>query len=199
MRSCQTGNICQLAIMDGPRCVCLCLCVCVFVCLCFCVCFCVRVWFTFLLEQSVVLSGTPVKRPCGQYQEGEGTAPVFGACKQLDFELGTSNFCCVLRRFILFVQAPLIFLAYFVEVGCFIGGPANELGTPISINEAEKRLFGVVCFLRCMAQQPIFCANRADERFCSTTGVRAICRSGSTCRWARSLRRTLPRPSPRGW
>lgn len=66
---------------------------------------------------SVVVSGTPVQRPNGQYVVGESTEPVFGSCKMLDFEL---------------------------EVGCFVGGPTNPLGTPITMEEAESRLFGVV-------------------------------------------------------
>lgn len=31
-----------------------------------------------------------------------------------------------------------------LEVGSILGGPANKLGYPINVNEAEDRLFGLV-------------------------------------------------------
>lgn len=69
---------------------------------------------------SVVVSGTDIIRPCGQLQKTptdpkEGS--IFGACRLLDFEL---------------------------EMGFFVGGPANPLGTPITMEQAEDRIFGVV-------------------------------------------------------
>lgn len=69
-------------------------------------------------SSSVVVSGHSVKRPFGQSTslEDENKA-VYGTCKRLDFEL---------------------------EVGCFIGGKENALGTQIKIQEAEERLFGLV-------------------------------------------------------
>lgn len=69
---------------------------------------------------SVVVSGTEVVRPCGQAQKDAANpkaGSTFVACRALDFEL---------------------------EMGAFIGGPANPLGTPIDIKEAEERIFGVV-------------------------------------------------------
>jgi fumarylacetoacetase len=69
---------------------------------------------------SVVVSGTPVIRPCGQVQKDQANPKAgsnFVACRALDFEL---------------------------EMGAFLGGPANTLGTPIDIKEAEDRIFGVV-------------------------------------------------------
>ena len=63
---------------------------------------------------SIVLSGTAVRRPCGQTKAGEGT-PIFGPAKSLDYEL---------------------------EVGMFVG-PGNSLGDSISINEAENHIFGL--------------------------------------------------------
>lgn len=63
---------------------------------------------------SIVMSGTPVRRPVGQ-MEGEGGAPTFGPSKVLDYEL---------------------------EVGCFIGA-GNEQGQPIKIAEAEAHIFGL--------------------------------------------------------
>jgi len=66
---------------------------------------------------SIVASGTPVRRPLGQMLPPESEAPVFGPCRLLDFEL---------------------------EMGFFTAGPANELGTPVTIDEADDRIFGLV-------------------------------------------------------
>jgi len=65
---------------------------------------------------SIVVSGTPIRRPHGQTLPKDGEAPVYGPIKAFDYEL---------------------------EVGCVIGG-MNELGTRIDIDEASKRLFGLV-------------------------------------------------------
>ncbi len=65
---------------------------------------------------SVVISGTPVKRPNGQTLPIGEENPVFGPCRLMDFEL---------------------------EMGCFIG-PGNELGDPISTENAGNHLFGLV-------------------------------------------------------
>jgi fumarylacetoacetase len=64
---------------------------------------------------SIVVSGANVKRPAGQTKTDDATAPTFGPCKQLDYEL---------------------------EVGFFIG-PGNELGRPIHMSEAEQHIFGL--------------------------------------------------------
>ena len=63
---------------------------------------------------SIVVSGTPVHRPCGQLQSGEDP-PVFAPSRQMDYEC---------------------------ELGCFIAG-GNEIGHPIPITQAEDHLFGV--------------------------------------------------------
>ncbi|PYJ41594.1 MAG: fumarylacetoacetase [Verrucomicrobia bacterium] len=65
---------------------------------------------------SVVISGTDVKRPRGQTKTSEGSAPVFGPSRSLDFEL---------------------------EAAFFIG-PGNELGRPVPIERAEDHIFGMV-------------------------------------------------------
>jgi fumarylacetoacetase len=65
---------------------------------------------------SVIVSGTDVRRPQGQYRPEGAPAPLFGPTRSLDFEL---------------------------EVGAFVG-PGNELGRPIPIAEAEGHLFGLV-------------------------------------------------------
>lgn len=67
---------------------------------------------------SIVASGTEIRRPNGQQSppdDNPGVGPSFGPCKLLDYEL---------------------------ELGFFVG-PGNELGQPISINEAEDHIFGV--------------------------------------------------------
>ncbi|MGA2252502.1 fumarylacetoacetase [Terracidiphilus sp.] len=63
---------------------------------------------------SVVLSGTGIRRPCGQTKAGDG-APVFGPAKSLDYEL---------------------------EVGMFVG-PGNRLGDSVAIDDAERHIFGL--------------------------------------------------------
>jgi fumarylacetoacetase len=65
---------------------------------------------------SVVVSGTDLKRPCGQTRADTAPAPVFGPSRSVDFEL---------------------------EMGFFIG-PGNALGEPIPIERAENHIFGVV-------------------------------------------------------
>ncbi|MFJ8257885.1 fumarylacetoacetase [Peribacillus asahii] len=65
---------------------------------------------------SVVLSGTSIRRPLGQTKPKDADHPVFGSCRQLDFEL---------------------------EMGCLIG-TGNNRGEPIPVDEAEKHVFGMV-------------------------------------------------------
>ena len=67
---------------------------------------------------SIVVSGTDIHRPMGQTKPPHLDAPIFHPTKRLDFEL---------------------------EMG-FIIGKATSLGGPISINEAEDHIFGMVIF-----------------------------------------------------
>ncbi|ERI52275.1 hypothetical protein N878_19725 [Pseudomonas sp. EGD-AK9] len=67
---------------------------------------------------SVVISGTAFKRPMGQAMPPGASAPVYGACKRLDYEL---------------------------EMGFYVG-PGNALGSPIPLAEAEDHIFGM-CLL----------------------------------------------------
>jgi fumarylacetoacetase len=67
---------------------------------------------------SIVMSGTKVRRPHGQYKVPGNDVPAFGASRSLDFEL---------------------------EAGFFVGR-GNELGEPIPVGEAQEHLFGV-CLL----------------------------------------------------
>ncbi len=63
---------------------------------------------------SIVTSGTPIRRPCGQL-ERPGSPPDFGSSRMLDYEL---------------------------EIGFFVG-PGNELGERVGIHKAESHLFGI--------------------------------------------------------
>ena len=63
---------------------------------------------------SLVPSGTPVRRPCGQTRDGDAD-PKFGPSKALDYEL---------------------------EVGFYVGA-GNRLGEQIPIAEADNHIFGI--------------------------------------------------------
>lgn len=65
---------------------------------------------------SVVVSGTPIRRPNGQTRPDDSKPPVFGPCRLMDFELE---------------------MAFFV-------GPASSLGDPIPVQTAEDHIFGMV-------------------------------------------------------
>lgn len=67
-------------------------------------------------SSSVVISGTPLHRPCGQILPEGQSSPVFEPSKRLDFEL---------------------------EMG-FLTGPGNTLGTSIPVHEARDHIFGFV-------------------------------------------------------
>jgi fumarylacetoacetase len=64
---------------------------------------------------SVVVSGTPVRRPSGQRKPPEAEAPVFGPSRMLDYEL---------------------------EVGAWIGA-GNALGETIPVADADRHIFGL--------------------------------------------------------
>ena len=65
---------------------------------------------------TVVVSGTPIVRPCGQRKPPDADEPSFGPTRMLDFEL---------------------------EIG-FITGDGPPLGTPIPADDARTFIFGVV-------------------------------------------------------
>src|ERR1700676_1864802 len=65
---------------------------------------------------SVIVSGTPVRRPSGQIKLPSEDRPVFSACRKLDIELETG----------------------------FIVGAGNALGEPIDCEDAESHIFGMV-------------------------------------------------------
>ncbi|HBS28865.1 MAG TPA: fumarylacetoacetase [Phycisphaerales bacterium] len=64
---------------------------------------------------SIIASGTPVTRPSGQTRADDAEAPRFAPCRMLDYEL---------------------------EVGAVIAR-GNELGSPISIADAEDHILGL--------------------------------------------------------
>lgn len=66
---------------------------------------------------SIVVSGTPIRRPNGQTCPVEGADPVFGPSRLVDFEL---------------------------EVAFFVGGHPTQLGEPIDITQANEHIFGFV-------------------------------------------------------
>jgi fumarylacetoacetase len=65
---------------------------------------------------TIVVSGTPVRRPHGQSKPPDADAPVYGPSRRLDIEL---------------------------ELGCVIGMP-SRLGEPVPIERALAHVFGVV-------------------------------------------------------
>lgn len=67
---------------------------------------------------SIIVSGTPVRRPKGQQKPKENEVPVFGPCKRLDFELEMA----------------------------FIVGKSTTLGDSITTDKAEDYIFGVTLF-----------------------------------------------------
>jgi len=69
-------------------------------------------------SSSIVVSGTPFRRPKGQTKADDAELPTFGPTKLLDFEL---------------------------EMG-FIVGKANEMGSSVSVSDAEEHIFGLVIF-----------------------------------------------------
>lgn len=65
---------------------------------------------------SVVVSGTPIRRPLGQTKAPDADAPSFGPTKRLDIEL---------------------------ELGAIVG-TGSTLGSPISVAQADEMIFGYV-------------------------------------------------------
>jgi len=65
---------------------------------------------------SVVVSGTPIRRPQGQTKSPDAEQPVFGPSRRLDFELEMA----------------------------FVVGEGNAIGESIAVGEAEDHIFGLV-------------------------------------------------------
>ncbi|RWS07172.1 fumarylacetoacetase-like protein [Dinothrombium tinctorium] len=66
---------------------------------------------------SIVVSGSPIRRPNGQMRPIDDRPPVFGPCKLMDFE---------------------------IEMAFFIGNTPNKNGDIVPIDEAHKHIFGMV-------------------------------------------------------
>ena len=64
---------------------------------------------------SIVVSGTPVRRPMGQTKAGDAAVPVFGPCRLLDYEMEMGFFC----------------------------GAGNALGTRIPMGDAGEHVAGM--------------------------------------------------------
>jgi len=69
-------------------------------------------------SSSIVVSGTPVRRPRGQRKPADAENPLFGPTQQLDFEMETA----------------------------FVIGQNTNLGASIPIHEAEAHIFGMLLF-----------------------------------------------------
>ena len=67
-------------------------------------------------SSTIVIDGTPVRRPRGQRKPPDTPVPQFGPTGRLDIEL---------------------------EIG-FVTGPGNELGDPIDVADAREHIFGLV-------------------------------------------------------
>ena len=67
-------------------------------------------------SSTIVIDGTPIRRPSGQRKAPADAAPEFGPSRRLDIEL---------------------------EIG-FVTGPGNVLGTPIAVRDAREHIFGLL-------------------------------------------------------
>lgn len=67
-------------------------------------------------SSTIVIDGTPIRRPSGQRKAPDAAVPQFGPSRRLDIEL---------------------------EMG-FVAGPGNSLGVPIPIADAKEHIFGFV-------------------------------------------------------
>ena len=65
---------------------------------------------------TIVIDGTPIRRPLGQRKPPDAPAPDFGPSRRLDIEL---------------------------EMG-FVSGAGNELGVPIVVGDAQEHIFGLL-------------------------------------------------------
>ena len=67
-------------------------------------------------SSTIVVDGTPIRRPRGQIKPPKQDNPIFSECKKLDYE---------------------------VEIGMVVG-KSNELGKPVKIKDADDYIFGFV-------------------------------------------------------
>jgi fumarylacetoacetase len=69
-------------------------------------------------SSTIIVSGTPIQRPCGQVVPKDAELPIYSPSRLLDFELEMA----------------------------FITGKENTWGTPITTDNAEEHIFGMVLF-----------------------------------------------------
>lgn len=67
-------------------------------------------------SSSIIVSGTPIRRPLGQYRDGNTGNVIYGPTRQLDYEL---------------------------EIACIVGQPL-PYGSSITAVDAEDHIFGLV-------------------------------------------------------
>jgi fumarylacetoacetase len=67
-------------------------------------------------SSTIVIDGTPVRRPCGQRKAPDASRPEFAPSRKLDIEL---------------------------EMG-FVAGSGNRLGAPIDVDDAREHIFGLL-------------------------------------------------------
>lgn len=67
-------------------------------------------------SSSIVVSGSDIRRPCGQVKPVDSDQPIFTSSKKMDFELEMA----------------------------FVVGVGNEMGQRISVEDGEEHIFGVV-------------------------------------------------------
>ncbi|XP_047702627.1 fumarylacetoacetase isoform X2 [Prionailurus viverrinus] len=116
---------------------------------------------------SVVVSGTPIRRPTGQMRPDDAKPPVFGPCKLLDMELEMTSTRGARRGHLgptrsrkefeapwcvpcggwtgprsAFCSAPAV--RGWRSHHAFFVGPGNNLGEPIPISRAHEHIFGMV-------------------------------------------------------
>src|SRR5204862_6748399 len=117
---------------------------------------------------SIVVSGTEVRRPHGQTKPPDATAPVFGPSKSLDFELET---------------------AFFI-------GPGNPLGQPVSVDQAEDHIFGILLMNDWSARDIQTCEYQPlgpflAKNFCTTISPWVVTMEALT-----PFRKPLPKQDP---
>ncbi|KAL8558749.1 hypothetical protein ACOMHN_043693 [Nucella lapillus] len=102
---------------------------------------------------SVVVSGTPIRRPAGQMRPDESQPPVFGACKLMDIELEMAFFIINIITIIITIiiitvcQPPVFGACKLMDIElemAFFTGPPTHMGERVTIDKAEDYIFGMV-------------------------------------------------------
>jgi fumarylacetoacetase len=122
---------------------------------------------------SIVVSGTPVKRPLGQSRPDPGAKVEYGPTRRLDYE---------------------------IEVGFYVG-PGNALGTPIPIAQAESHIFGACLVndwsardIQAWEYQPL--GPFLGKNFCTTVSPWVVTAEALAPFRTAALRRGVSDPAP---